>query len=301
MVAYTKHDLQFILDGIVVSETHALQTNTVDLTAGTWTVADLETSRQILLDLIPNSLEPIGMRTISGELNNLVINQGEFGATGEFPRLLDPNFINEGDDAMAFGPPLAVNFQPFDPVNNPGQPLLTSTVPGVPDGYIIGVNWLNNNDYGNADPNSSTNPREIQPGDVVDADPRIISNLIVDQTINNPVALNAALNLAGVEDVATASEQITLAFEALNLADQTTVDAYNAVLDAWGVTADTDGLLLIENTAPDEGLSAPFNSWMTLFGQFFDHGLDLVAKGGNGTVYIPLEPDDPLYVEGSNT
>ena len=27
---------------------------------------------------------------------------------------------------------------------------------------------------------------------------------------------------------------------------------------------------------------------MTIFGQFFDHGLDLVAKGGNGTVYVPL-------------
>ncbi len=38
-----------------------------------------------------------------------------------------------------------------------------------------------------------------------------------------------------------------------------------------------------------------------MFGQFFDHGLDLVAKGGNGTVFIPLMPDDPLYVEGSDT
>jgi hypothetical protein len=29
------------------------------------------------------------------------------------------------------------------------------------------------------------------------------------------------------------------------------------------------------------------------FGQFFDHGLDLVDKGP-GTVYIPLQADDPL-------
>ena len=47
--------------------------------------------------------------------------------------------------------------------------------------------------------------------------------------------------------------------------------------------------------APDVGLSAPYNSWFTLFGQFFDHGLDLVTKGGNGTVFMPLQPDDPLY------
>ena len=47
--------------------------------------------------------------------------------------------------------------------------------------------------------------------------------------------------------------------------------------------------------ATDVGLSAPFNSWFTLFGQFFDHGLDLVNKGGAGTVFMPLDPSDPLY------
>ena len=46
--------------------------------------------------------------------------------------------------------------------------------------------------------------------------------------------------------------------------------------------------------APDAGLSAPFNLWFVFFGQFFDHGLDLVQKGGSGTVFIPLQPDDPL-------
>src|SRR5262245_21989579 len=48
------------------------------------------------------------------------------------------------------------------------------------------------------------------------------------------------------------------------------------------------------NVAPDAGLSAPFNAWFTFFGQFFDHGLDLVTKGGSGTVFIPLKADDPL-------
>ncbi len=40
---------------------------------------------------------------------------------------------------------------------------------------------------------------------------------------------------------------------------------------------------------------------MTFFGQFFDHGLDLITKGGAGTVYIPLQPDDPLYVPGGSS
>ena len=57
----------------------------------------------------------------------------------------------------------------------------------------------------------------------------------------------------------------------------------------------------IPNVTPDGGISAPFNTWFTLFGQFFDHGLDFVNKGGNGQVIIPLLPDDPLYQADSPT
>ena len=53
-------------------------------------------------------------------------------------------------------------------------------------------------------------------------------------------------------------------------------------------------ILTVLNNAPD-GVSAPYNSWLTLFGQGFDHGLDHITKGGNGKVYIPLLPGDPLY------
>src|SRR5690606_3916114 len=69
-----------------------------------------------------------------------------------------------------------------------------------------------------------------------------------------------------------------------------------------GIEFQVDGTsLTIPNVAPDEGLSAPFNGWMTFFGQFFDHGLDLISKGGDGTIYVPLQPDDPLYVPGGFT
>ena len=74
----------------------------------------------------------------------------------------------------------------------------------------------------------------------------------------------------------------------------------DAALAPFGISMEGDNISL-PNISPDEGLSAPFNSWFTLFGQFFDHGLDLVNKGGSGTVFIPLQPDDPLYVEGSQT
>jgi Ca2+-binding RTX toxin-like protein len=109
-------------------------------------------------------------------------------------------------------------------------------------------------------------------GFVFDSEPRTISNLIVDDTANNPAAVAAAAGTPG-SDLVTA----------------TRID---------GSPFDT---FFIPNVSPDEGLSAPFNAWMTFFGQFFDHGLDLVNKGGNGTVFIPLQPDDPLFVPGSPT
>jgi Ca2+-binding RTX toxin-like protein len=98
-------------------------------------------------------------------------------------------------------------------------------------------------------------------GTVIDSQPRTVSNLVVDQTPANPAAVAAAGD---------------------------------------GAVPDAGGTLPIPNVAPDVGLSAPFNSLFTLFGQFFDHGLDLTTKGG-GTVFMPLKPDDPLFDADSPT
>ncbi len=47
--------------------------------------------------------------------------------------------------------------------------------------------------------------------------------------------------------------------------------------------------------AQNPGVS-PVNGWFVLFGQFFDHGLDFVGKGADGTkITVNLAPDDPLY------
>lgn len=98
-------------------------------------------------------------------------------------------------------------------------------------------------------------------GLVLDSQPRTVSNLIVDQSVNNPAAVVAA---------------------------------------GEGAVPDASGTFFIPNVAPDVGLSAPYNSMFTLFGQFFDHGLDLVTKGG-GTVFMPLQQDDPLFIPNSPT
>ena len=116
---------------------------------------------------------------------------------------------------------------------------------------------------------------------VVDPGPRTISNLISDISSANPAALAAAQDFGA------------------QLGDGYTVFSTNPNgLYLPGATGVDTQNLFIGNVTPDAGLSAPFNNWMTFFGQFFDHGLDLITKGGNGTVYIPLQPDDPLVLLG---
>ena len=94
-------------------------------------------------------------------------------------------------------------------------------------------------------------------------------------------------------ELTAAQSAATAATTASNAAD-VAAGELEALLVSYGIEHDPSGSLVILNQSPDVGLSQPFNSWMTYFGQFFDHGLDLVTKGGAGTVYIPLQADDPL-------
>lgn len=205
---------------------------------------------------------PAGLRTVDGSYNSLVPGQENLGAADQiFPRLLAPVFVNDATGSIDF--------------DGPGG------APAVSQG-----------NYG-------------QPGVVIDSSPRTISNLVNDQTAGNPAAVMAALQysvfneLIPPSQVATAAAAIATAYGAtLNQPDATLRAAaelnLTAVLTSYGIEQGPEGGLVIPNLSPDIGLSPGFNAWMTFFGQFFDHGLDLVTKGGNGTVYIPLAADDPL-------
>src|SRR3954447_17031605 len=110
-------------------------------------------------------------------------------------------------------------------------------------------------------------------GSVVDSQPRVISNLIVDQTASNPAAVKAAR-----------SPHRTFLGKPVEPCTEP------------GVPKDcipAGETLPIPNVTTDVGLSPPYNSWFTLFGQFFDHGIDFTVKSG-GTVFVPLKADDPL-------
>ncbi len=133
-------------------------------------------------------------------------------------------------------------------------------------------------------------------GLVFDADPRIITNLISDQTANNPAAL-AAQAAAGLGD-GYLNQVPNPDFDPGQPVDPILNPQFLPGHVGTPISVDASGNLFITNVTPDAGLSAPFNSWFTFFGQFFDHGLDLVTKGGNGTVLIPLMPDDPLILVG---
>src|SRR5712691_11295947 len=166
---------------------------------------------------------------------------------------------------------------------NPQLPLGLRTVDGsfnnlvtVPDQHLFGASdlvfpRLTTPNFRPAEQGTSYTQTA---GNVFDSQPRIISNLIVDQTANNPAAAAAAANPCGSGGFVCQGQQTT-----------------------DGVT----GSFFIPNITPDFGLSAPFNLMFTFFGQFFDHGLDLVNKGGSGFVIMPLQPDDPLFVSGSPT
>jgi Ca2+-binding RTX toxin-like protein len=120
---------------------------------------------------------------------------------------------------------------------------------------------------------------------VVDSQPRIISNLIVDQSSANPAAVAVATHPCGSGGF-VCSDPAT--------------DPAHPNDPLFTVRDQASGALFIPNITPDFGLSAPFNLMFAFFGQFFDHGLDLVTKGG-GNVIVPLQPDDPLYQPGGQT
>src|SRR6478736_3656832 len=118
-------------------------------------------------------------------------------------------------------------------------------------------------------------------GNVVDSRPRTISNLIVDQTSTNPAAVAAAnfpVRTQGQVGPNACSDP-------------------PSPHDLPTCVPVPHKTLFIPNVTTDVGLSPPYNSWFTFFGQFFDHGVDQTVKSG-GAVFVPLKDDDPLRTLG---
>ncbi|WP_201276175.1 peroxidase family protein [Methylotetracoccus oryzae] len=223
-----KDDLNFILKQIKIAENHVATNYTEYVDAQGVPIP---------------SLLPWGLRTVSGQYNNLV-NPLAGSADQPMPRLLDP-YYRDAEGGTSY----------------------TQTA-----------------------------------GVVIDSQPRTVSNLVVDQSLNNDSAILAALEANKTNNSQQALAEIVAARDAAaaDPADAGLQDVLQAKLDQYGVVVD-NGSVVIPNVATDVGQGPPFSGFMTLFGQFFDHGLDLTDKGGNGLVFVPLQPDDPLYDPESPT
>ena len=108
-------------------------------------------------------------------------------------------------------------------------------------------------------------------GNVFDTEPRVISNLIVDQTSTNPAAI-AAAGLPGAhpgQPGCRCRAPPTPTRWPTRRSRRSPADC-----------TPSHETLFIPNVTTDVGLSPPYNSLFTLFGQFFDHGVDQTVKGG---------------------
>jgi outer membrane protein OmpA-like peptidoglycan-associated protein/Ca2+-binding RTX toxin-like protein len=245
-------DLRFILTQIQISEAHAAK-ETDTCVAGTLSVETcvLPATTPLVLTTDPNAVPaltdiaspelPEGLRQIDGRNNALVTKDGAgaFSVWNGIDYLPETDLLPIGKSAMGSAD------QPFPRMTKP----LWREVNSCPDFRTFCTA------PGSALGNSSYEDRTQAL--LSDSQIRIISNLVNDQSANNPAAAIAAGAGASPTEGATG-----------------------------------DGSFLIPNIAEP---MAPYNGVFALFGQFFDHGLDLVGKQKSNYVVMPLPKDDALY------
>lgn len=113
---------------------------------------------------------------------------------------------------------------------------------------------------------------------------------------------------AALYDIRNTKVTDTSAREISNLVADQSADALAAI---GYVTPGEQAMALLDNPATTLGGGRlnpftgtlnplPYSAFTTMFGQFFDHGLDLVHKGADGSIVVPLRPNDPLYNNPGN-
>jgi Ca2+-binding RTX toxin-like protein len=305
MVAYIRSDLDFILAQIKIAEAHAAFERGVS-------TGDPSNPARPLFG--PNGSVPAynvawGLRTVDGTYNHLLPGQIEWGASdNEFPEHLGTDFKTIMVPAGPGGQLVPVSYTPGVDNDGPGSA-------GPSDVFDPTVRTISNLLVDQTLGNPSAILTGLQRAGIVPPEQQMAVTAEISAAYQPLKPLFNAVGLAEREYAAASAaasaspnnqalqEQAATKLQALNAAKanlEVADDALMTLLETNGIELDGANIK-ITNAAPDEGLSAPFNSWFTLFGQFFDHGLDLIAKGGNGTVFIPLMPDDPLYVAGSTT
>ena len=208
-------------------------------------------------DQVPDYLTTYGLRTVDGGCNNLapaaLLNPDGSPAT-------NPNGTTTPRPILKYQTARADQQFPrlADPVFRDAEPITPALPVGPPD-------------------RRATRRRAATS---IDSQPRVISNLIVDQTATNPAAIAAAgfpVRTQGNPGIAPCTTQPS-----------------RRELDDGLPAGCTPAhqTLFIPNVTTDVGLSPPYNWLFTFFGQFFDHGVDQTVKSG-GTVFVPLQGRRP--------
>jgi hypothetical protein len=143
------------------------------------------------------------------------------------------------------------------------------------------------------------------------------NRLLEPTTKNDIISAPFANTTRGASSVITISDTTTVGgqvYDALNprnisnlVADSTTPIGFQSLN-----SADPNYALKLELSLQDDptGRISPvsgainplaYSNWMSQFGQLFDHGLDFVSKGKDGTIFVELLPSDGLYVAGRAT
>jgi len=231
-----------------------------------------------------NPILSFGLREVNGNNNNLTAGGATYGSAFEpFPTITDPILRNaQGGTSYAQTNGLVIDSQPRTIsllVANSGIKILAAGADGI---------------KGTADDVVQANAAALA------AQNRALGLLgpgYQNYTLPGPdgiygTADDTGTTFAGPDGIMGTADDITTFG---NLATPTKASNSSSTIPGLPQS------LFIPNVTPDNGLSAPFNSFFTIFGQFFDHGLDLITKNGpvNGYVMIPLQADDPLYVAGS--
>ena len=191
-------------------------------------------------------LDPTGIRDVNGIGNNVL--NPTWGAVDQpFVRLTNTT----GTNTPPATAPSQLNGTPAPALSSSGPASGSATLGNAPANTSAVVTGVNNG-----------NLYAAPQGTVVDGSPRVISNIVVDQS---PEAL------AAIGYVTTGEQKL-------------------AILDNPALTPEG-------RTNPFTGAANPLptSTFTAMFGQFFDHGLDFVHKGANGRVIVPLAADDPLF------
>ena len=209
-------------------------------------------------------LDPNGVREVSGENNNLV---GGFDANGDFV----PGTNLHGDWGQSDTDFLRI-FAPDHPNN------------GTSYGFTFDPVTMQVIDSGDGTPILGEDGQPL----IVPAD---FATQFAETAIPAPgTSPRTATQLIANSDVDPASPTYNPA-------------AYAAMVQMGGEAVDVSNSVVgTTQTAfiPDPGVlgGVPFNDFFAMFGQFFDHGLDFITKGG-GFALTPLSPSDPLYDPGA--